>query len=271
MNELFSIKDKVTVISGGTGVLGGSLAMHFLKEGARVVLLGTKQEKVDAAVTELKNISQEVIGFECNVLDKTRLAEVSNAIVSNWGRIDILLNIAGGNMPKASLTAEQNFFDLNLEGWDEVTDLNIKGTVYPSQIFGLQMAAQESGVIINISSVSAVQAMTRVPGYSAAKAAVDNFTKWLATDMAIKYKGGIRVNSVRPGFFLGNQNRALLINPDGSLTERSNHIIHKTPMRRFGEIDELNGTVQFLCSEAAKFITGTIVDVDGGFGVFTGV
>lgn len=271
MNELFSIKDKVTVISGGTGVLGGSIAKHFLKEGAKVVLLGTKQEKVDAAVAESKAISENVIGFECNVLDKNQIAEVSAKIVACWGGIDVLLNIAGGNMPKASLTAEQNFFDLNLEGWDEVTDLNIKGTVYPSQIFGRQMAAQGTGVIINISSVSAVQAMTRVPGYSAAKAAVDNFTKWLATDLAIKYKGGIRVNSVRPGFFLGNQNRALLINPDGSLTERSNHIIYKTPMRRFGEIDELNGTVQFLCSEAAKFITGAVVDVDGGFGVFSGV
>ncbi len=271
MNELFSIKDKVTVISGGTGVLGGSLATHFLKEGAKVVVLGTKQEKVDAAVAELQQINQQVIGFECNVLDQQKLESVAASIVAAWGKIDVLLNIAGGNMPKASLSADQNFFDLNLEGWDEVTDLNIKGTVYPSQVFGRQMAVQGTGVIINISSVSAVQAMTRVPGYSAAKAAIDNFTKWLATDMAIKYKGGIRVNSVRPGFFLGNQNRALLINPDGSLTQRSNHIIYKTPMRRFGEIDELNGTVQFLCSEAAKFITGTIVDVDGGFGVFSGV
>lgn len=271
MNELFNIKDKVAVITGASGVLGGSIARSFVKEGAKVVALGTKQDKVNATVTELKAMGGEAIGFACNVLDIEALKQVADKVVALWGRVDILLNIAGGNLPGATLMPEQEFFDMDLVDWDRVTQLNMNGTVYPSYVFGKIMAAQKSGSIVNISSMAALQSMTRVPGYSAAKAAVGNFTQWLAMEMAMKYGDGIRVNAIAPGFFIGEQNKKVLINPDGSLTDRSLKVIANTPMRRFGDINELNGAVQFLCSDAASFVTGVVIPVDGGFSTFSGV
>jgi len=160
---------------------------------------------------------------------------------------------------------------MKIEDWNKVTDLNMNGTVYPCYVFGRVMANQKSGSIINISSMAAMQSMTRVPGYSAAKAAVGNFTQWLAMEMAMKYGDGIRVNAIAPGFFIGDQNRAVLINPDGSLTDRSLKVIANTPMKRFGDINELNGAVQFLCSQAASFITGVVLPIDGGFSSYSGV
>lgn len=269
--ELFSIKNKVAIITGATGVLGGSIARSFVKAGARVVALGTKQEKLDKTLAELRENGGKAIGFTGNVLDVQRLTEIAGAVVAVWGRIDILLNIAGGNTPGATLKPDQNFFDMQLPEWDYVTSLNLNGAVYPSYVFGKVMAAQGSGAIVNISSMASMQAITRVPGYSAAKSAIDNFTKWLACDMALKFGDGIRVNAVAPGFFIGEQNRAVLINPDGSLTERSHKIIANTPVGRFGDISELDGAVQFLCSPAASFITGIVLPVDGGFSVFSGV
>ena len=271
MNELFNIKDKVAVITGASGVLGGSIARSFVKEGAKVVALGTKQDKVNATVTELKAMGGEAIGFACNVLDIEALKRVADKVVALWGRVDILLNIAGGNLPGATLMPDQEFFDMDLADWDRVTQLNMNGTVYPSYVFGKIMAAQKSGSIVNVSSMAALQSMTRVPGYSAAKAAVGNFTQWLAMEMAMKYGDGIRVNAIAPGFFIGEQNKKVLINPDGSLTDRSLKVIANTPMRRFGDINELNGAVQFLCSDAASFVTGVVIPVDGGFSTFSGV
>ncbi|MFV5690993.1 SDR family oxidoreductase [Flavobacterium sp. LT1R49] len=271
MDNQFSIKDKVTVITGASGVLGGSIARNFVSAGAKVVALGTKQEKVDATVIELQATGAEVIGFVCNVLDKEELETVAQKIVEKWGRIDILLNIAGGNTPGATLKPDQCFFDLELKEWDKVVDLNLNGTVYPSQAFGKIMAKQGKGSIVNVSSMAAIAAITRVPGYSAAKSAVDNFTRWLACDLAMKYGDGIRVNAIAPGFFIGEQNRNILINPDGSLTDRSKKVIAQTPMGRFGDINELNGAVQFLCSDAASFITGIVMPIDGGFSVYSGV
>jgi NAD(P)-dependent dehydrogenase (short-subunit alcohol dehydrogenase family) len=271
MNELFNIKDKVAVITGASGVLGGSIARSFVKEGAKVVALGTKQDKVNATVTELKAMGGEAIGFACNVLDIEALKQVADKVVALWGRVDILLNIAGGNLPGATLMPDQEFFDMDLADWDRVTQLNMNGTVYPSYVFGKIMAAQKSGSIVNVSSMAALQSMTRVPGYSAAKAAVGNFTQWLAMEMAMKYGDGIRVNAIAPGFFIGEQNKKVLINPDGSLTDRSLKVIANTPMRRFGDINELNGAVQFLCSDAASFVTGVVIPVDGGFSTFSGV
>lgn len=270
MNELFNIKDKVAVITGASGVLGGSIARSFVKEGAKVVALGTKQDKVNATVTELKAMGGEAIGFACNVLDIEALKQVADKVVALWGRVDILLNIAGGNLPGATLMPDQEFFDMDLADWDRVTQLNMNGTVYPSYVFGKIMAAQKSGSIVNVSSMAALQSMTRVPGYSAAKAAVGNFTQWLAMEMAMKYGDGIRVNAIAPGFFIGEQNKKVLINPDGSLTDRSLKVIANTPMRRFGDINELNGAVQFLCSDAASFVTGVVIPVDGGFSTFSG-
>jgi len=271
MKEMFSIKDKVAIITGASGVLGGSLAKSFIEAGAKVVALGRNQETLDSCVKELTDLSGDALAVEANVLNIESLENASNKIIEKYGKIDILLNIAGGNIPTATLSPEQSFFDMSIDGWDEVTNLNINGTVYPSYVFGKVMAKQGSGSIVNISSMAAYSAITRVAGYSAAKSAITNFTQWLASDLALKYGDKIRVNAVAPGFFIGDQNRAILINPDGSLTDRSKKVIAKTPMQRFGEVQELNGAVQFLCSDAASFITGALLPVDGGFSAFSGV
>ena len=271
MNEIFSIQGKVAVISGVCGVLGGSIARSFIQAGAKIVAIGTNQQKLDKTLAQLTELGGEVKGYVGNVLDIKSLEAIAKDVVEKWGRIDILLNIAGGNIPGATLMPDQSFFDMKIEDWNKVTDLNMNGTVYPSYVFGRIMSEQKSGSIINISSMAAMQAMTRVPGYSAAKAAVGNFTQWLAMEMAMKYGDGIRVNSIAPGFFIGDQNRAVLINPDGSLTDRSLKVIANTPMKRFGNIKELNGAVQFLCSEAASFITGVVIPIDGGFSSYSGV
>ncbi|HEY5590528.1 MAG TPA: SDR family oxidoreductase [Paludibacter sp.] len=271
MNEMFSIEGKVAVITGAGGVLGGSIAKSFIKAGARVVAIDIQQENLDIRIQELTDEGGEAIGIVGNVLDITSLENVSKEIVEKWGRIDILLNIAGGNIPGATLAPEQSFFDMQIADWEKVTNLNMNGTVYPSYVFGRVMSEQKKGCIINISSMAAYQAITRVPGYSVAKTAVSNFTQWLATDLALKFGDGIRVNAIAPGFFIGDQNRSVLINPDGSLTERSLKVIAKTPMKRFGDINELNGAVQFLCSESASFITGIVLPVDGGFSSYSGV
>lgn len=271
MNEMFSIKGKVAVVTGAGGVLGGSIAKSFVLAGAKVVAIDIRQENLDKRVKELTELGGEAIGVVGNVLDMQSLEQVSKEILQKWGRIDILLNIAGGNLPGATLNPDQEFFDMKIEDWEKVTSLNMNGTVYPSMVFGKVMSKQKSGSIINVSSMAAYSAITRVPGYSAAKTAVSNFTQWLATEMALKYGDGVRVNAIAPGFFIGDQNRAVLINPDGSLTDRSKKVLAKTPMGRFGDISELNGAVQFLCSEAASFITGVVLPVDGGFSAFSGV
>lgn len=271
MENQFSIKGKVAIITGAGGVLGGSIANSFVRAGARVVALDIRQEQLDARIAELTANGGEAIGIVGNVLDMDSLEKVAKETVAQWGRIDILLNIAGGNTPGGTLAPDQSFFDMPVGEWEKVTNLNMNGTVYPSIVFGRVMAEQKSGCVINISSMAAYSAITRVPGYSAAKTAISNFTQWLAAEMALKYGDGVRVNAIAPGFFIGDQNRAVLINPDGSLTERSKKVLAKTPMGRFGDIAELNGAVQFLCSDAASFITGVVLPVDGGFSSFSGV
>jgi NAD(P)-dependent dehydrogenase (short-subunit alcohol dehydrogenase family) len=271
MNDLFSIAGKVAVITGAGGVLGGSIAKHFALQGVNVAALDIRQEQLDARVKELRALGGEAEGFVGSVLDVESLEKVANSVADRWGRVDILLNIAGGNLPGATLAPDQPVFDMNLADWKKVTDLNLNGTVYPCLAFGKIMAAQKSGAIVNVSSMTAYSAITRVPGYSVAKTGVSNFTQWLAMEVALKYGDGIRVNAIAPGFFIGDQNRSVLINPDGSLTERSLKVVAKTPMRRFGDITELNGAVQFLCSAAASFVTGVVLPVDGGFSSFSGV
>ena len=271
MNEIFRIEGKVAVITGASGVLGGSLAKHFVKQGAKVVAIGRSLEKMQSIIAELKELGGEAIAVEANVMDIQSLEQASTEILKQFGTIDILLNIAGGNLPNATLTADQSFFDMDMQGWNDVTDLNINGTVYPSYVFGKVMADQGNGSIVNISSMAAYSAITRVAGYSAAKSAITNFTQWLASDVALKFGDKIRVNAIAPGFFIGDQNRKILINEDGTLTDRSKKVIAKTPMGRFGDADELNGSVQFLCSDAASFITGALIPVDGGFSAFSGV
>lgn len=271
MNELFSIAGKVAVITGAGGVLGGSIAKHFMAHGAKVAAIDIRREQLDKRIAELEEIGGEAMGIVGNVLDVENLKRVADEIVGKWGRIDILCNIAGGNIPGATLAPDQAFFDMKITDWEKVTNLNMNGTVYPSMIFGEVMAKQHRGCIINVSSMAAYSAITRVPGYSAAKTAVTNFTQWLASELSLKYGDGLRVNAIAPGFFIGDQNRAVLINPDGSLTDRSKKVLAKTPMGRFGDITELNGAVQFLCSDAASFITGALLPIDGGFSAFSGV
>jgi NAD(P)-dependent dehydrogenase (short-subunit alcohol dehydrogenase family) len=269
-HTLFDISKQVAIVTGGAGVLGGSIAKHLLLAGAKVVILDIREENLKTRVSELTQHG-EVIGLQCNVLDMESLRKVRDSIVAKWGRIDILLNVAGGNTPGATLSEKQTIFDMKIEELNKVTDLNLYGTIYPSLVFGEVMANNGKGSIINISSMATYSALTRVLGYSVAKTGINIFTQWLATELASKFGEKVRVNAIAPGFFIGDQNRAVLINPDGSHTDRSVKVIAKTPMKRFGNISELNGLVQFLCSDAASFITGTIIPVDGGFSAFSGV
>jgi NAD(P)-dependent dehydrogenase (short-subunit alcohol dehydrogenase family) len=268
---MFDISGKVAVVTGASGVLGGSIAESLMHAGVSVVVLGKTESRVNARAKQLSGIHENVMGAVCDVMDKEALTRVRDLVLSRWNRIDILVNCAGGNTKGGTLDDDQDFFEISAEDWDEVVGLNMNGTVYPSMVFGRAMADQQRGSIVNISSMAAYSAITRVPGYSVAKAAINNFTQWMAMEMAMKYSEKIRVNAIAPGFFIGNQNRGVLINPDGSLTERSRKVIAKTPMHRFGDISELNGAVHFLCSDAASFITGAIIPVDGGFSSFSGV
>ncbi|MFV0564752.1 MAG: SDR family oxidoreductase [Flavobacteriaceae bacterium] len=269
--NLFNIEKKVVVITGGGGVLGGSMAEYLLKNNAIVVILDYKQDIVDQALSRLSGISPNVSGFVCNVLDEASTQTVSNTITTKYGKVDVLINAAGGNMPGATVTPQQSVFDLKLDDFKKVVDLNLFGSVIPSNIFAKEMVKTKQGVIINMSSMAVDRAITRVAGYSASKAGIENYTRWLAVELATKYGDGLRVNAIAPGFFIGNQNRTLLLNPDGSYTDRGNTIIKNTPMKRFGEADELHGVLHYLCSEASKFVTGVTIPVDGGFSAFSGV
>lgn len=271
MNNLFNIQDKVVVVTGAAGVLAGGAARYLQEQGAYVVYLDLFQDKVDETVAEAKKISEKCCGFACNVLQQEVLDEVYTKVLDTCGRIDVLINGAGGNMPGATIGPDQDVFDLKIDDYSKVLDLNLKGTVMPTLTFAHAFKKQGHGCVVNFSSMSSKNAMTRVLGYSNAKAAIDNFTRWMATEMAIKYGDRIRVNALAPGFFIGNQNRALLLNEDGSYTERGQQVINKTPFRRFGEQNEVYGTIHYLISDAAKFVTGVVVPVDGGFEAFSGV
>jgi len=267
----FDLKGKVAVITGGTGILGSSIALSLSNSGVKIVILGRSIEKIETVTTFLNNKGGDAIGFECNILSKKSIKNVSTKILEKWDKVDILLNAAGGNIPGATIGENQNIFDLSMDDFVKVTELNLNGSVITSLVFGEIMANQESGVIINYSSMTADRVITRVVGYSAAKAAIENFTKWMSVEMALKFNGKVRVNAIAPGFFIGNQNRSLLLNDDGSYTERGNTIINNTPMKRFGKAEELNGAIHFLCSDSASFITGVVLPIDGGFSAFSGV
>lgn len=269
--NLFDIKDKVAVITGGSGTLGGSISKYLALNGVKVAVIGRTQENVDLRMSKIEKAGGEGIGLVVNVLDIDDLRSARKTILQKWGRIDILVNTAGGNLPGATLTSEQTVFDMKVDDFNKVTELNLNGTVYPCLVFGKVMSDQKYGSIINISSMATMSSITRVPGYSVAKSGVEIFTKWLAMEMATKFNEKIRVNAIAPGFFLTTQNEKVLLNEDGSYTERSEKVIAKTPMGRFGNIEELNGTVHYLCSDAANFVTGTILPVDGGFSSFSGV
>lgn len=269
------LKGKIAVVTGGSGVLGSNVSEGLLQAGAKVVIVGAHQNKVDATLERLKPVAAEhkteVFGFVCNVLEYSEIVAFTESVRSKFGRVDILVNAAGGNVAGANIMDDMNVFDMKMEDLHKVIDLNLWGTIYPCLTFGKIMADQKSGSIINVSSMAAYDSLSRVMGYSIAKEGVNALTKWLAQDFARKYGEKVRVNAIAPGFFIGEQNRKALLNDDGSLTERSHKVLNKTPMGRFGDISELNGIVRFLCSDEASFITGTVIPVDGGFSSFSGV
>ena len=269
---LFDLRDRVAVVTGGSGVLGGAMARGLLDAGARVAILGRDRAKAERAAHDLGGGSDRMVGLAGDVTQRETLEGAAQEVVSRWGGLDILVNAAGGNRPDANATPTQSFFDLSAEALRGAVDLNLLGTVLPSQVFGRVMAERKAGSIINISSMAASRPLTRVVAYAASKAAVDNFTRWLATYMAQECGPAIRVNAIAPGFFLGEQNRALLVDQaTGQLTARGQAIIGHTPMGRFGEPDDLVGTLLWLASPASAFVTGIVVPVDGGFSAFSGV
>lgn len=268
MKNLFNIKDQVVVITGGTGVLGRAIALHLAEEGAKVVILGRKAEIGNAIVDEIKAQGGEGMFLTTDVMNHEALEKNLEDILAAYGKVDALLNAAGGNMPGATIPPTGTFFDLKVEEFQRVLELNLLGTVLPTQVFMKPMVEQKKGAIVNFSSMAAFRPLTRVCGYAAAKAGISNFTAYMATEVAKKFGEGIRVNAIAPGFFLTEQNRSLLTNPDGTYTERGQDVIRQTPFGRMGRAEELCGTIQYLISEASSFVTGTVAIVDGGFNAF---
>lgn len=271
IRDEFDLSGKVALITGGTGILGSEMARGLAEAGAYVAVLGRRKKAGETLVEEFKVKGYKALSVSADVLNAEELKAAKREVLDAFGSIDILVNAAGGNMPGATIPPEKNFFDLDIDDFRRVVDLNLLGSVLPTRLFTDVMAEKGKGVVINISSMAALRTITRVVGYSAAKAAIDNFTRWMAVEMARKFGPGLRVNAIAPGFFITEQNRNLLTNPDGSYTERGNAVIHQTPFGRFGEPQELLGTLVWLCSDASKFVTGVVVPVDGGFSVFSGV
>ena len=271
IDHLFKLEGKVALITGGGGVLAGAIGSGLAQSGAKIILADINLEKAVANAEKIMGKNCSAYGIYMDALSPDSIHDACNQILGEHKRIDILINAAGGNIPGATISPDKTIFDLNIKDFDRVSDLNYKSTLLPTLEVGRIMANQKSGSIINISSMAAMRTITRVVGYSAAKAAVSNFTRWMAMEMAMKHSGTIRVNAIAPGFFIGDQNRALLTNPDGSPTERGQLVIQNTPMGRFGDADELIGAVLFLASDAASFVTGVILPVDGGFSFHSGV
>jgi NAD(P)-dependent dehydrogenase (short-subunit alcohol dehydrogenase family) len=274
VQERFSLAGKVAVVTGATGVLGSEMAHSLARSGASVGVLGRREEKANRVAGEIEVAGGEALALPADVLDTDQLEGARDVLIERWGRVDILVNAAGGNVPDATLSDGVSVFQLPEKALRQVMDLNFLGTVLPSQVFGAAMvegAQEPEGCIVNISSMAASKTLTNVVGYSAAKAAVDNFTRWLAVELARSYGPGLRVNAIAPGFFIGEQNRNLLLDEDGSPSQRGQTIIDHTPAGRFGEPEELGGTLIWLCSPASAFVTGIVVPVDGGFSAFSGV
>lgn len=272
MDLSVNLAGKVAVVTGGGGVLCAHMAKALASQGARVAVLDINEQAAQAVAAEIVAAGGESIGLAANVVNKESLLAAREATLAAFGSIDILINGAGGNSPKATTSEEQSFFELMQEDMRFVFDLNFFGTVLPTQVFGEIMARQGKGVVINISSMAAFTPLTRTIAYSAAKAAVSNFTQWMAVHFAHHYSSALRVNAIAPGFLLTEQNRYLLTDKEtGQLTSRGRKIIDATPAGRFGEAEELIGAVLFLCSEAASFISGTVIPIDGAFSAYSGV
>ncbi len=268
----FNLDKKVAVVTGGAGVLCAAMCKTLADAGATVVILDLNEEAAKNLSAEINDSGGKSVGFSCNVLEKTNIESIAKLIMEEFGKVDILINGAGGNKAQATTNQDMKFFELPADAFRWVFDLNLLGTILPSQVFGKIMVEQESGVILNISSMNAFRPLTRIPAYSAAKAGVSNFTQWLAVHMAQEYSPGIRVNAIAPGFFLTEQNRFLLTDKETrELTPRGETIIKHTPMGRFGTPDDLLGAVLWLVSPASDFVSGVVVPIDGGFSAFSGV
>ena len=269
--DLFTLKNKVIVVTGATGVLGGSFVEAISKQGATVVLIGQNEVLGEERAALIRSQGGEALFLKANVLLEAELEAAKNKAVEKYGIIHGLVNGAGGNLPEGVLSPDQDVFTMNMEGMKKTMDLNVWGTLLPVQVFGPSIAKSGAGSIVNISSVNAKRTVTRGLGYSMGKAAIDLYTKWFAVEMANRYGDTVRINSIMPGFFLTKQNKSLLTKEDGSLTDRGNLIIKNTPFKRFGSPDELTGALIWLLSDASKFVTGMDIGVDGGFTINTGV
>lgn len=269
--DMFSLKDKAIIVTGGTGVLGSAFVNAIVAQGASVAIIGRNEMKGKFKAEEAIATGGRAINICADVLEPKQLIAAREEILKNFGRIDGLVNAAGGNVPEGIVFPNADVFNLDVEGMKKAMTLNLWGTILPVQVFGPELAKSGNGSIVNISSVSSKRALSRVLGYSMGKAAVDCYTKWFAVEMANRYGDNLRMNSIMPGFFLTDQNRSLLTNPDGSLTERGNSIISHTPFKRFGHPEELTGALVWLLSDASKFVTGMDIGVDGGFTVNSGV
>lgn len=272
MSELFDLRGNTVAITGGGGVLCGGIAAHLAGCGMIVAVLDLQAEAAEAVAAAIRKTGGQATAVACNVLERASVEAACQTCCKAMGRVDVLINGAGGNHPQATTGPDKQFFDLPIEAFERVLGLNVLGTVLPSMLFGKAMAQRGQGVILNVASMNAFRPLTKIPAYSAAKSAVKNFTEWLAVHMAQEYAPAIRVNAVAPGFFLTNQNRFLLTDEKtGELTPRGRTIIAHTPAGRFGTVEDLYGTVEWLISPAARFVTGVTVPVDGGFNAFSGV
>lgn len=272
LNKLFGLEGKVAVVTGGGGVLCGAMSLALGRVGVKVAVLDLFVETAQRVVDQITAEGGEAIAVQCNVLDKPSIEAAAQEVLAAFGKVDILINGAGGNKAQASTSADLSFFDLPADAVQWVFNLNFIGSLLPSQVFGKLMAEQKRGVILNISSMNAFRPLTRIPAYSGAKAAISNFTQWLAVHMNQEYSPDIRVNALAPGFFLTEQNRFLLTEKDtGNLTKRGQLILDHTPMGRFGVPEDLISTTLWLLSDGASFVTGVVVPVDGGFSAFSGV
>ncbi|GAA4273705.1 SDR family oxidoreductase [Aquimarina gracilis] len=271
MSDLFSIQNKIIVITGATGILGSVIAKYLARQGAKIIPLGRNQLKVDSLVNEIKEEGGIAIPMLTDVTNEDQLNVVQQQLKKQFGKIDVLINAAGGNMSGAIITPDQTLLDSDTTSLKKVIELNYLGTFLPVKVLLPLFLNENKGIIVNFSSMSAQRPLTRVMGYSSAKAAIDNLTQWLAVEFCQKYGEGIRVNAIAPGFFLTEQNRTLLTQENGNLTERGQQIVDNTPIGRFGKPEELLGTLHWLSSEASKFVTGTIIPVDGGFNAYSGV
>ncbi len=271
MTASFSLETKVIVVTGGTGVLGDAFTKAIAAEGATVAILGRNESVAKQRVENILSTGGKAIALIADVTKENDLQSACEQLLSVTGKIDGLVNAAGGNMPKAVVQPDADIFKLDISALKQVMDLNLFGTLLPTQVFGEAIRQTGSGSIVNISSMAAQLAITKVLGYSMAKASIDAYTRWFAVELANRFGDKIRMNAIAPGFFLTEQNRALLTNADGSFTERGKLVIQNTPYKRFGHADELTGALIWLLSDASEFVSGTVINVDGGFSIFSGV